>query len=65
MKFKIKQRGLVNVSGFHVDPGYSGKLLFSVYNAGPRSIVLTRGEPVFVNAHRKQQHLRIENSNTC
>ena len=28
MKFTLKQPGLVNVSGFHVDPGYVGKLLF-------------------------------------
>lgn len=43
-----KLRGLVNVSGFHVDPGFSGKLKFAVYNAGARSIALTRGEPTFL-----------------
>lgn len=48
MKFTLKQPGLVNVSGFHVDPGYSGRLLFSVYNAGPQSVPLTRGEPAFL-----------------
>src|SRR5439155_21170679 len=44
----IKFRGLVNVSGFHVDPGYKGKLKFSVYNAGSQTIVLEVGEPAFI-----------------
>ncbi len=48
VRFRLKQRGLVNVSGFHVDPGYSGQLLFSVFNAGPRPVVVARGEPVFL-----------------
>jgi dCTP deaminase len=48
MKFKIKKSGLINVSGFHVDPGFSGKLLFSVYNAGPSPTILARGDPVFL-----------------
>jgi dCTP deaminase len=42
-----KLKGLVNVSGFHVDPGFHDKLLFSVYNAGPSTIVLNYGEPYF------------------
>lgn len=44
-KAKYKFKGLINVSGFHVDPGWKGKLTFSVYNAGPTSIVLERGAP--------------------
>lgn len=48
IKAGIKFRGLVNVSGFHVDPGYSGKLKFSVYNAGSKNIVLDRNQPVFL-----------------
>lgn len=48
IRYGIKLRGLVNVSGFHVDPGFSGKLKFAVYNAGPRPIALTRGEPAFL-----------------
>ena len=48
MKFSYKSRGLVNVSGFHVDPGYKGRLIFSVYNAGPNDILLSRGRPVFL-----------------
>lgn len=42
-----KTRGLINVSGFHVDPGYRGKLKFAVYNAGGNTITLTRGESIF------------------
>ncbi|WP_298508112.1 deoxycytidine triphosphate deaminase [uncultured Kordia sp.] len=48
LKFGFKFRGLVNVSGFHVDPGFKGKLKFSVYNAGSNSIILDRGQPYFV-----------------
>ena len=48
IKAKIKLGGLVNISGFHVDPGYSGRLLFSVLNAGPRPIHLERGQKVFL-----------------
>lgn len=48
MKFTLKQPGLVNVSGFHVDPGYTGKLLFSVFNAGPQSVPITRDTPTFL-----------------
>lgn len=47
IKAKMKWKGLVNVSGFHVDPGFQGKLLFSVYNAGPYRISLRRGERYF------------------
>lgn len=48
MKAKIKFRGLINVSGFHVDPGFSGKLVFSMYNAGPREIILSRRQRLFI-----------------
>ena len=48
IKSGFKSRGLVNVSGFHVDPGYEGRLIFSVYNAGPNHIVLSRGTPTFL-----------------
>jgi dCTP deaminase len=47
MRSRYKFRGLINVSGFSVDPGYSGKLLFSVYNAGPSPVHLTEGERWF------------------
>jgi dCTP deaminase len=44
---ELKFRGLVNVSGFHVDPGYCGRLVFAVYNAGPADVHLRRGMPLF------------------
>jgi dCTP deaminase len=48
IRAKIKFRGLVNVSGFHVDPGYSGQLTFAVFNAGPTPIHLRRGQLIFL-----------------
>jgi dCTP deaminase len=48
IKAKIKFRGLINVSGFHVDPGFSGRLIFSVFNAGPVTIHLRQGQPTFL-----------------
>lgn len=47
MKFTFKQKGLMNVSGFHVDPGYKGQIIYTVYNAGPTDIVLRWKERVF------------------
>ena len=38
IKFKFKSKGLINVSGLHVDPGY---------NAGPLPLHIGRGERVF------------------
>ena len=43
-----KFQGLVNVSGFHVDPGWSSRLIFGVLNAGPLPIVLERRQPLFL-----------------
>ncbi|MDX2287635.1 MAG: deoxycytidine triphosphate deaminase [Hyphomicrobiaceae bacterium] len=48
IRANIKFRGLVNVSGFHVDPGYQGKLIFSVFNAGPAPVHLKRGDACFL-----------------
>lgn len=48
MRFDYKQKGLINVSGFHVDPNYKGQLIFSAFNAGPREIVIREGDPVFM-----------------
>lgn len=48
IRARIKWKGLVNVSGFHVDPGFHGRLLFAVYNAGPVPILLRRGDPTFL-----------------
>jgi len=47
IRFTYKSKGLVNISGFHVDPGFKGKLIFSVYNAGPTTVTLQQGEPIF------------------
>ncbi len=48
MKAKTKFRGLVNVSGFHVDPGWEGPLIFAVFNAGPSTVHLQQGMPLFL-----------------
>lgn len=47
VRFRYKSKGLVNISGFHVDPGFEGHLVFSVYNTGPATVTLRRGEKVF------------------
>lgn len=48
MKSKLKFRGLINVSGFHVDPGYKGRLIFSVFNAGPKPLHIKSGDDLFL-----------------
>ncbi|WP_419837090.1 dCTP deaminase domain-containing protein [Candidatus Poriferisodalis sp.] len=48
IKSKHKLRGLISVSGFHVDPGYKGRILYSVYNAGPKEILIDQDDPVFL-----------------
>lgn len=48
MKAKYKFKGLINVSGFHVDPGWEGKLIFGVYNAGSKSIGIKYGSELFL-----------------
>jgi dCTP deaminase len=48
LKFGVKGPGLINVSGFHVDPGYYGRLIFSVYNAGSQPARLHRQQDVFL-----------------
>jgi dCTP deaminase len=39
---------LVNVSGFHVDPTFTGHLIFAVQNVGPNDIRLRYKEPAFM-----------------
>lgn len=64
-----KLKGLVNVSGFHVDPGYNGKLIFAVYNAAPAPVHLRQGEPLFliwfadlgVDSEKRKETLGYEN----
>ncbi len=48
MKATYKMQGLINVSGFHVDPGWDGPLIFAVFNAGPSPVHLQRGLPLFL-----------------
>lgn len=48
LKSLFKLHGLVNVSGFHVDPGFRGRLVFSVYNAGGQDLLISRGERLFL-----------------
>lgn len=47
IKFTHKSKGLINISGFHVDPGFFGYLVFSVFNAGKRSITFHFKDQVF------------------
>jgi dCTP deaminase len=48
MKSGLKNSGLVNVSGFHVDPGYTGKILFAIFNAGPQTVTVRCGQDAFL-----------------
>ena len=48
LRTRYKFRGLINVSGFHVDPGFEGHLIYAVYNAGPSAVHLERGEELFL-----------------
>ncbi len=47
LKSTFKFQGLVNISGFHVDPTFKGKLRFGVQNVGPSDIRVKYGEPTF------------------
>lgn len=47
MRTGIKFQGLINISGFHVDPGYEGKLAFAVYNASPSPIQISEDDKLF------------------
>ena len=48
IRASVKFKGLINVSGFHVDPGFRGQLKFAVYNAGSMTIDLDQDERVFM-----------------
>ena len=47
IRFGMKAQGIINVSGFHVDPGYNGKLVFAIFNASGFPKVLKKGERMF------------------
>jgi len=40
LRNRFKMQGLVNVSGFHVDPTFDGRLVFAVQNIGPSDVRL-------------------------
>lgn len=50
LRLSVALQGLINISGRHVDPWYSGKLVFSVYNAGSTPVIIKRGDPIFMIA---------------
>jgi dCTP deaminase len=62
IRARVKWKGLVNVSGFHVDPGYKGRLTFAVFNAGPSPVHLRRGERClliwYADLDRKSQSIK-------
>ena len=43
----FKMQGLINISGFHVDPSFRGRLVFAVNNVGPSDIRLRFEERTF------------------
>lgn len=47
MRTPFKFQGLINVSGFNVDPGFRGRLIFAVYNASLSPIPIKGGERLF------------------
>lgn len=47
IRASIKFLGLVNVSGFQVNPGFCGNLVFAVFNAGPKHVNLREGDEIF------------------
>ncbi len=56
MRFGVKAEGLINVSGFQVDPGYQGIFIFSVYNAGPKVVTLEYKSKIFTIIFAKTSH---------
>jgi dCTP deaminase len=48
LKGRVKFKGLINISGFQVDPGFPGHLKFSVYNASAEDVHLNYGDPCFL-----------------
>jgi dCTP deaminase len=47
VKTQYKLQGLINISGFHVDPSFEGTLLFAVQNLGSNDIRIKLKEPTF------------------
>jgi dCTP deaminase len=47
LKTTLSLKGLINLSGPHVDPGFKGALYLGLSNFGPRPITLRAGDPAF------------------
>lgn len=47
LRNRYKMQGLVNVSGFHVDPTFRGRLVFAVQNIGPNDVRLRYKDATF------------------
>ena len=47
LRNRFKMQGLVNVSGFHVDPTFDGRLVFAVQNIGPNDVRLKYQDQTF------------------
>ncbi|MCS7115225.1 MAG: hypothetical protein RMJ15_08575 [Nitrososphaerota archaeon] len=63
IRLTFKQKGLVNISGFHVDPGFYGRLMFAVFNSGPNDIPLRFNERVFMIMFNKlTEQAKVEKS---
>ena len=68
MRTGIKFKGLINVSGFHVDPGYKGRLIYAAYNASPSPLHISEGEQIFkiwfvdLDRESTKEHLFVGNS---
>lgn len=59
MRNNKKAGGLINISGFHVDPSFDGLLVFSVYNAGPTPIPLKYKEETFMIGFVKTREVQM------
>ena len=47
LRNQFKMQGVVNVSGFHVDPSFKGRLVFAVQNVGPNDVRLRYKDRTF------------------
>jgi dCTP deaminase len=47
LRNRFKMQGLINVSGFHVDPTFDGRLVFAVQNIGPNDVRLKYQDQTF------------------
>ena len=55
VRSRFKFQGLINISGFHVDPTYRGHLIFAVQNVGPNDVRLQYKESAFMIMWAKLQ----------